>query len=446
MQNIDCFYEEGNSIVDPKSFSKITPDRIRRMEFPIMQWLVARTYMLFGQSILVMRVDCFLLGIASIIAFFMFLKRLITYVPAIIAGTCFFAFSPLYYYYMMNPLPDLFALSAVTWSMYFYVLAHDKKDRSPWLFFIAAFFLCLGALAKLPYIAFAGIPLGLVIRYRKVDLSSKVMLHVWSSAIFIIPVLLWYGYTLPGMTHNSTLRGLFDSSEARAPYLESFTSNLQEIVFPLLLGFLAIPILIAGCVFLVMKRHKIFTTYLPYSLTGLALLLYYFYELPLIADIHDYYMLPFLPLTALLLAAGWQTLYQIRYLNIFCVALLTMLPFAAKNQMKDRWDPTKNLQFPDFWHIYKKELRSAVPDSVLVVMGNDPTTSIMPYYIHKRGWTYVDRELTYDYFHAMINLGAKYLYTNSECTLSDSTLRPFFRKEIGVYGNVHIFELTDPNK
>lgn len=446
MQNIDCFYEEGNSILDPMSFSKITPDRIRRMEFPLMQWLIARTYTFFGQSLLVMRVDCFLLGILSIIAFFLLLKRLTKHVPTIIAGTCFFVFSPLYYFYMMNPLPDLFALCAITWSMYFYAVANDKKESKPWLFFVAAFFLCLGTLCKLPYIAFAGIPLGLLLIYVKARVEKKIMLYIWSSAIFVIPVILWYGYSLPEMSHNSALRGMFDTTDAREPYLESFNNNLKEIFFPLLIGFIAIPSLIGGFVFLFLKRKLISTTYLPYSLSGTFLLLYYFYELPLIGQVHDYYMLPFLPLTALVLAAGWNSIYQLRYLKFVCFAMLAALPFVANNQIRDRWDPTKNLQFPDFWYVYKEELRTAVPDSALVIMGNDATTSIMPYYIHKRGWTYVDAELNYDYFQAMINLGAKYLYTNSDYTLSDTTIRPLIRKEIGVYGNVHVFELTPPGE
>ena len=126
-------------------------------------------------------------------------------------------------------------------------------------------------------------------------------------------------------------------------------------------------------------------------------------------------------------------------IRFFAVALILATPITAFLRIDSRWN-TNEPGFPADWYAYRDELRIAVPDDKLVIMGSDMTQCIMPYYLHKRGWTYYEYELTREKLQHYMNEGAKFLYTDCEQTLRDSTLRPFL-KEIQVNGSVHVFEL-----
>lgn len=443
-QNIDCFYEEDNNILHPRVFARGSGDGIRRMEFPVMQWTVAQSYHLLGQSIRTTRIACFVISIFSIFGFYFLLRLLIDNRLAIAAATTLFSFSPLFYYYMMNPLPDIFALCTAVWALYFY--ARGFKENKPALYFVATSFLCIATLAKLPFIMLSGIPLGYFILYLRDKTQRKNRMMLLASAILMAPVFMWYIYALSfsDMQQNATLGGIFSGSEYGDPVFHAFDVNIRFVLVPLVIGFVSIPFFMAGLYVLGKNRREIFRNYLPFSLGGIFVFLYYAYEINLITDRHDYYMLPFLPLVMLVVAAGCNYLVKFRSVQPVILVCLVAAPFLAQYETGKRWDPVYGLVFAEDLYKYRDELRAAVPDSALCVMGNDETLSIMPYYIHKRGWTYCDAELTRDVLRAMINDGAEYMYTNSSHTLNDSTLRPMIEKELNVFGAIHVFKLDPP--
>ena len=72
------------------------------------------------------------------------------------------------------------------------------------------------------------------------------------------------------------------------------------------------------------------------------------------------------------------------------------------------------------------------------------TQCIMPYYVHKRGWTYFDYELSHEKLETYIREGATFLYTDCELTIRDESLKPYFKNEVGVFGSVHVYALQLP--
>ncbi len=60
------FYEEDMNILNPRRNDRGNGDGVFRMEFPLMQWLVAGTYKVFGNHLIISRIFMFIIGLLSI--------------------------------------------------------------------------------------------------------------------------------------------------------------------------------------------------------------------------------------------------------------------------------------------------------------------------------------------------------------------------------------------
>lgn len=438
--NIDCFYEEDNNILHPRLLARGETDGISPKEFPLFQWTTAQVYRIFHQSISVTRHFCFLISALGILAFYLLVTVLTKNKMLGVAGASMFMFSPLFYYYSVNPLPDIFALSTAVWSMYLFY-RHAESDSLKHSV-LAALLLCAAAMTKLPYILFAGIPAGMLFNMiRTKEDGSKIMkyaLHL----VFFIPVIWWYAQSLQEMRDNPVLGGFLSDYENESSVGEIIVGQLISMLPELYLNYAAVPFFLAGLIFAFRKRSSLLNIHLPLTLTALLLFAYFGYEITLIGLIHDYYMLPFLPLLFLIAVAGIQYLLtqNRQWISYAIVILLLIAPATAWLRIDSRWSVDKST-FNKDWYIYRKEIQNAAPDSVRVVIGNDETQSILPYYAHKRCWTYVDSELSAERLEKMISQGAKYLFTDAQYTLNDLALQPYLTNKKAQFGSVHIYEL-----
>lgn len=438
--NIDCFYEEDNSIFHPKLLARGDGDGIKQIEFPVMQWIIAQSYPVLGQNITVTRYWCFLFGLLSIAGFYFLLRTVQQDTQSALVGAMLFSFSPLFYYYMINPLPDLFALTTAIWATCLYLKANQRD--SGLYFFSASALLLLAVLSKLPYIVFAGIPLGILIMRLRTKASKAGTRSLLISSVLIVPAICWYGHVLPQMQTNAVLGGVFSATKEGHPIVQSLIGNLVSSLPELYLNYFTVPFFLAGLFVLWKKRAALFRQHLHFTIAGLLVLLYFFYEINLISTVHDYYMLPFLPFLFLIAVAGWKFIAEKggHLARIVATILILLTPLTAFLRIDSRWN-VSDPGFPADWYANRDALRSAVPDSALVIMGSDMTQSIMPYYLHKRGWTYFETELTSERLEDYIARGASYLYTDCSITLQDTTLQSHLSRKVGTYGNVQVFEL-----
>lgn len=438
--NIDCFYEEDNNILHPRLLARGETDGISPKEFPLFQWTTAQVYRMFHQSIAVTRYYCFALSSLGIIAFYLLVTLMTRNKMLGVAGASMFMFSPLFYYYSVNPLPDIFALSTAIWSMYFFY-RHAQSGQAKHSV-AAALFLCAAAMTKLPYILFAGIPAGMLFNMiRSKETGSKILsysLHL----VFLIPVIWWYSQSLQEMKDNPVLGGFLSNFENESSVGEIIVGQLISMLPELYLNYTAVLFFLAGFIFVFRKRASLLNKHLPLLLTALLLFAYFGYEITLIGLIHDYYMLPFLPLLFLIAVAGIQFLISQnrQWISYVIVVLIMIGPATAWLRIDSRWSPNKST-FNNDWYTYRNEIRNAAPDSVRVIIGNDETQSILPYYAHKRCWTYVDYELSPVRIEKMISQGARFLFTDSEYTLNDSSMQRYLTNKKAQFGSVYVYEL-----
>jgi hypothetical protein len=127
-------------------------------------------------------------------------------------------------------------------------------------------------------------------------------------------------------------------------------------------------------------------------------------------------------------------------LRAFVIFALVLLPVTAHIRMHVRWnenDPGFNKDLL----VHKTQLREAVPDNSLCVVGNDISHHIFLYYIHKKGWVFEEDNLKADQLADMISKGATYLYTDSELVLQDKEIQKHLSSKITQLGTISVWEL-----
>lgn len=411
---IDNFYKEDNNIMNPKYHENPETDRVVRMEFPVMQWLFAQVYRVFGPHIAISRVLTFIIGMGSVFGMFFLLLSIFRNKTLAVIGAWCFNFSPVFYYYTINPLPDNFALAAAIWSLVF-LFRWISNPRWQNLL-LSAIFLSLATLAKLPFIIYGSV----IAAYLGVELKNnlrfglKKTMH--ASLIYLLvmaPALAWYIWVIPTWGGNGVVKGMIDLRNNSNELLDILQSNLVSTLPELLLNYASVPFFIAGFYFAYCYRRTHSKRFPLFLFWGVAILFYFVFELNMIAKVHDYYLFPFLPILFLIVAYGaWHLLNRKeKFFRYAVIALLLLAPITAYLRANPRWNtisPGFNVDFYD----NKETLRNLIPPNERVIVGFDKSHFILLYYIDKKGWAF-DEGFNIPQFEYQISQGAHYLYTDA---------------------------------
>jgi 4-amino-4-deoxy-L-arabinose transferase-like glycosyltransferase len=438
---IDNFANEDFNILHPRINSRGSGDGIFRMEFPVMQWLYACFYKLFGNHIIITRILSFVTGLFSIWGMYRLVAAVFRNERMALIGAWCFTFSPVFYYYTLNPLPDNFALCMGIWGMaLFFEWATLMKGS---LLLLSAVFLALATLAKLPFVVYLGaIAVYLVSNRKSIQAKTALLALAGFTVCFLAPAL-WYATTVGGWEGNGIVHGILSATKSDVPVLlDIMQANLTSTLPELLINYGSFAFFLAGFWFLIRNkayRSPLFKVFLGW---GICVLLYFLFEMNMIAKTHDYYLFPFLPLLFILVSYGAWNLFnmQVKALKVFVVVALCVVPLTAFLRIHNRWN-TAEPGFNEDIYNHRTELRNAVPDNALCVIGNDESTYIYYYYLHKKGWSFANDYLPGDTLKAMISKGARYMYSDSRRLESDSMIHIHLDKLIMKQGTINVYSL-----
>lgn len=440
---IDNFYEEDMNLLHPRRNDRGEGDGIYRMEFPLMQWLIACVYKLFGRHILLTRLFVLWIGFFSMAGLYRLLKVLHTPHFWALCGIWAFSFSPAFFYYTINPLPDNLALCFTFWAMYCFFRFEQQAQWKHVVYSVLLF--VLSALCKLPFILFMIVFAVYALKqFRRVK-QSKLIALLLLILLGLLPILLWYASAIPHWEGNVVVQGVWQHHESWNELLSMAFFILTSTLPELLLNYASLPFFILAWIFMLQKKGYQHPYFLYFLVWGIVLLAYYFFEINAIGRIHDYYLFPFYPLLFVLVVYGMKHVAHIprRGIGMAIGLLLLLMPVTCMLRMKDRW----NLQSPGFnadWLKYKSELCTISNDTIPVIAGNDASHAIVLYYIHKKGWT-LDREvLNEEAFIMMIQSGARYWYTDTRQPLQQNTIAKCIETCIWHKGSIWVYRLKLP--
>jgi 4-amino-4-deoxy-L-arabinose transferase-like glycosyltransferase len=441
--NIVNFYEEDMNILNPRKNDRANGSGIYRMEFPIMQWSVACLYKVFGKNILITRISMFVIGLFSILGLYRLLLVLFqnTYIALIGAWT--FNFSPCFYYYTINPLPDNFALWCSIWGMTFFMEWY--RNRKNYQLLLIGFLLCLGTLTKLPFILYYAVPFTyfLILIYHQ-GFNKQILVAALSIFMFLVFPLLWYISVIPQWHGNGIVLGMMDNSFSILTILDYFQHNLFSTLPELLINYGSVLFFLAGFYFLYARKSYKHELFIPIIIWSASVVAYFVFEINMIEKVHDYYLFPFYPLIFMLVSYGAFHFYMInrKMTKRLTIALLLILPFTCYLRMQERW----SFDSPGFnadLLLYKSDLQKAVPKNALVVVGNDSSPSIYFYHLDKKGWYFKEDQLTKKGIEHMIQCGAQYMYSDSR--IVDQRVGKYLDSLILEKGTFKVYRLKNTN-
>ena len=438
---INNFYEEDMNILNPRRNDRGNGDGIFRMEFPLMQWLVAGSYYVFGKSILVTRLFMFGIGLLSVLGMYKLLLILFEKEILAIFGAWAFNFSPSFFYYTINPLPDNLALCCAIWGLVmFFKWTESNKTKQ---LILCGILLSIGVLCKLPFILYFIVPAVYLLRnlFRSQQYKKNLLQGALVFMSLLFP-LIWYITVIPQWGGNGIVSGMLDNSINFSTLVDFLTHNLISTLPELLLNYGSVLFFIAGFYFLFKKKAFRNSHFLLIIALSFSVLAYFLFEINMIAKIHDYYLFPFYPLLFMLVGYGAFNIYTTgkKSFKIITIALLFTLPITCYIRMYERWIPESPGFNKDLLE-YKSELREIIPNDALVIVGNDVSRYISFYYIDKKGWGFDNDNLTSDKLKTMIDNGAEFMYSDSRKVDSSELITPYLDELILKKGSIKVFRL-----
>ncbi len=435
------FYEEDFNILNPRQNNRGDGDGIFRREFPLMQWLIAGTYKIFGNHLILTRIMMFLFSVMAVAGMYVLIRTLFRQKIAALVAAWTFAFSPSFYYYSINPLPDVFALCCSVWGVAIFFRWIKNGSFRPMV--LSAVFLCIGALVKLPFIIFYSVPATFfILELRQGKKKNAALLAIVNGLFLVLPIS-WYAWVIPQWSGLNIVHGITQNQSSIVEILDYLQHNLISTLPELLLGYGTLLFFLAGVFFLFhnrLYRHRLYPALMVW---GMITLMYFFFEINAIGKVHDYYLFPFYPLLFILVAYGAGRMFGsgipvLRYLSI---ALVLAAPVLCYARMQGRWD-TDSPGFNRDLLVYKQDIRDAVPSDALCIAGNDISGRIFFYYIDKKGWCFWEDKLSDERLENLIRLGAEYLYSDSREIDGNPSIMPYLDDRVGEYGTIKIFRLN----
>ena len=440
--NIQNFYRHDFNILNPRvNITNMAPTTIYRYEFPLMQWCIACVHKVLGESITITRTCLFLLGLGSVWGMF-FLGRTL-FKDEVLAGLLAWAFnfSPLFYYYTMNPIPDNLALFGCIWGMgWFFKYQQTGRYRDA---AYSAFFLLLSVWAKLPFILFYGtVGLYLFTMVAKVGVrhAGKYVRAGLIYFAFLLPAIAWYAWVIPGWSGNGIVTGMLEHKIPLSESLKILKYHFRHLLPALLLNYGSVLFFLAGIFFLFKNKAYWKGDFWLLAVSGLAALAYFGFELNMINTVHDYYMMPFLVPVFMVAAYGMKYLWYggkaTRYLSILAFLLLPLIAFLTAD---NKWSVEKSYCNPALIE-NREELRNAVPRDEICAMQNDISMHVYPYALDKIGPVFSKDELPPEWVEDMIRRQhIHYLYSDARKVDENPAIVPFLDTLLLERGTMRVY-------
>lgn len=393
------FLEIDNNIFYPRIDIAGEKTGITGMEFPILNYYIYIASKVFGYQHWYGRLINLIISSLGLWFFFKLLRKYFSsktafYATIILTVSIWFQFS-------RKIMPDTFSMSIIIACLYYgsnYLESKQLKKQYSQLF---TYFILMivGTLSKLPS-AYILIIFVLLFLNKQIRINRKVIFSL-VTLIGVIPVIMWYYYWVPqlvekyGFWHffmgKSFLQGFNEVLKNTPLTLSRFYDSALKYV-----GFLTF---LFGLSTAILKKEWRILYLFSLTLFGFLIIIFKAgYNFPH----HNYYIIPFVPVMALIAGYG---LSKIKSHKIVLLVLIAISIEGIANQQHDfRINPKEkqllNLE-NDLESVSKKN------DLILINSGSYPTPM---YFSHRKGWVNNNQKIKeQDYINELKNKGLKYI-------------------------------------
>lgn len=370
------------------------------MEFPLMNYLVFLIAKIFGYQHWYGRLVGLIISSFGMLAFYDLIKRWFNSKMALSA--LILLLSSIWFNYSRKMMPDVFCISLILIA----INAGDKyllsgKMQQLFLFLVL---ICFAVLSKIPAIVYFPVIL-LIIAYRpkhKLRMAGLIA-GILTSSVFVY---LWYFVWCPHLA--STYGNWFNAGQSFTTGWQEISNNLSAVFknfyFHSFYSYTAFIISIAGLIIAIIKKKR--KILLPVFSVAFLFFLYiiksgfYFHH-------HNYYIIPFVPILALLASYALQRIKQ-QYLFIGLILIASLESIA--NQQHDFFIKDSEKYKMRLEHLVDQH----IPKESLVAI-NSPDNPQEIYLSHRKGWICTNQQLKSNAFiEELKKSGCAYLIINKK--------------------------------
>jgi 4-amino-4-deoxy-L-arabinose transferase-like glycosyltransferase len=390
------FYEVSPDIFYPRIDIAGDKTGITGMEFPLFNYLIYLVSLIFGFHEWYGRLINLIVSSTGIYYFYLLVKKYFS--KEVAFNATFILLVSFWFSYARKIMPDTFASTLVIISMFYGSNYLDRKQSiSNLLLYI--FFGTIGILSKIP-VAYIWV-IWLFWFLNKDIKGSDKLIFVVATIIIAIPVYYWYFIWVPYLVSTYGFWHFFMG--------ESLTKGVHEIMtyFPRVLNhfyetalkFIGFGLFLFGLVMATIKKEKIIWAILLISLAGFSVIIL---KAGRTFAFHSYYILPFVPVMALMAGYG---LSQIRNRKAVYILLAAVAIEGLLNQWNDFYIKPNAVAME---HLENDLNRfSSKNDLIVINSGNNPAPM---YFAHRKGWVAPnDKILDTTYLHKLRDKGARYV-------------------------------------
>jgi len=360
-------------------------------EFPILPFMAAICYNIFGVHEWIGRVQAVVLFAISLPFFFLLVRKVFGETAAVWA-LFFYSFAPLGIMAGRCFMPDMPSLALSIIGLYFfqrwiYESVRDSGTRSTFLF-TSALCISLSILIKLPNIVI-GAPIACLV-FQRFRLSAFRRFDLWLfAAVALLPSALWYGHAyqiaLQFYPHH-----FFGAGGVQIMPAGWYLKIAKEIVSSTLTPFL-----------FVLNSVGVFTTRSTPRPRDAARLFHWWLAAMILFIVivgygsrHQWYQLPLVPIAAAFAGAACAfvgaKISSPRLKIVFSILLAILFSFSSFVYARDFYQPSaaplRNCGL---------KLKTATPTNALVVAADNGDPTVL-YYAERKGWHFLEKNGIYD--------------------------------------------------
>ncbi len=377
------FSEIDNNIFFPRIDIAGEKTGITGMEFPILNYLIYLVSALFGYAHWYGRLINLLFSSGGIYMFYLLIKKYFDSRLAFKASLILLC--SIWFAYARKIMPDTMAMSFILAAIYFGSNYLDQLDHKRKYFnlILSLLLMTLGTLAKLPS-AYLLIVFTLFILKKEIPNQRKIIFCMTAALCMLFP-LIWYFYWVPylvetyGFWHFFMGKSISEGSIEILNHLNKSLANFYEHA----LKFIGFAFFLVGLFYLFIRNNKILIGIVTLALFSFIVVML---KAGLTFAYHSYYIIPFVPVMALVCGYGIE---QIKIKKIGIVILVAICAEGILNQQHDFRLHDKQLAMLQL----ETDLNafSAQQDLILINSGDVPTPM---YFAHRKGWVNSNEKIT----------------------------------------------------
>ncbi len=423
------YYYEDMSFLEPRVNERGNTSGITGTEFPVYHYLSALLFQVFGFSHAIPRLLTLLAGCIGLWLIFRIVSLLSGPGPATFAAIIL-AFTPLFFFYSFKIMPDIWMLTLLLGSVYYYLKFLECNRPHQWvgsaiLLIISATIKPLGLMIYLPFFYFW---------WTKEKRNRRGLLRL--ACYFVLSFALTLGWFL----HARQMAEVHGTTAFYMGHMLGDYSLLTQVIFykklllqwpwELWIGWHFLPVFVIG-LWTGLKTKRLG----PYLMWILAAYLL-FTQVAAHACSHDYYTLVIVPPVAAITGHGLYRLYTDgRIYRAIAIGLVILAPIGAYIRVGSRLGETET------YYQVRADVDRVIPPDALVMV-RDNTNAIRLYQLNRKGWPLL-RGATLATVEKYVQLGGKYIVLDQPIEEYLDSLEHYFEDTAKAIGPLYCYKLKE---